>query len=241
MENKEVYKIEKGVSEVTIIHKNGLDASQPVPVKINGNIDSVYNWLEKRSGTFAGSVVITESHILIDRAKMTIELVLNETDGLMKGSVSGKLISHPDFVKWKINTGESWDHKTLSDFVKMNRSCFSDKAIAMKLSSELANIKIKAENEIEKANDNKGNTRFLIVQKVIESNVPANFKLDIPVFKGHEKVCIEVEVWVSNSNFGVTLVSPEANDIISDVRDNIINEQKELIKDLTPGLAIIEQ
>ena len=252
MENQEVFNIVSNIDGVvTIIHKDGLNAKAPNPIKIDGNIDSALNWLERRTiqtnfdlsiaNIPGNNVEQRKAHVLIDRDKMTVSLVFNETDPFLKGHVTGKLEKHPDFLKWKINTGECWGHKALSEFIKMNRSCFSDKEIAMKLSSELANVKIKAETEIEKADDNKGNFRQLVAQRVIASNVPADFKLNMPVFKGQKKVEIEVEVYVSASDYSVTLVSAEANDIISDVRDTIIDDQKKDIQTIAPELVIIEQ
>lgn len=247
--NQEVFNMDASTKEVTIIHKDGLDAREPIAVTISGNIDSPFNWLDQRIVRLdvidlpvnKHMVRQNEAHVLIDREKMSVNLVLHENCPFLKGYVSGSLEMHPDFIKWKINSGKTWEHKELSDFIKMNRSCFEDKATAMKLSMELADVKIKAETAIEKSDDNRGNARQLVAQRVIESNVPVNFKLKVPIFKGTQIAVVEVEVWVNASSYAVTLVSPEANDIISDVRDSIIDKQKEKIIDLAPELVIIEQ
>ena len=236
-------------AEIKVIEIQGLAELPKRQVKINGNIDSVLRFLEKRyigeantSGEETDNTVLPyDSHVLINRDGKTIELVFNETDPYAIGNVSGKLVIHPDFEKWKINTGESWSHQTLAEFCKMNRSLFPDASIAMKLFKELKDIKIKAEKEFENANDNKGNVRVLLAQKVISSNIPDSFRLNVPIYKGQAKSEFEVEVYVDASSYAVTLISPQANDIVQEVLDNIIDDQKKAIQELCPELVIIEQ
>jgi len=248
METQEVYNIEKGVKEVVITHKKGLDEFSPLKINISGNIDSARKWLEKRHVKEDEIVHIDEyglvndndSHLLIDRDKMYVSLFFNEDDPYHSGLVNGSLKMHEDCEKWKINSGESWDHKELSEFIKMNRSCFINRTDAMKLSSALANVKIKADNEYEKSDDNRGTVKTMIAQNIIESNIPKSFTLNVPIFKGEGKTSFEVEVYVSPSNYSVTLVSPDVNDIISDTKNNIIDAEIKSIETIAPGLAIIE-
>jgi hypothetical protein len=250
MENQEVYNIGKGVKEVTITHKKALDELMPEKVGITGNIDSVFNWLEKRVKQLGEPTYIDDpenfvaqktSHVLIDRDKMEMALTFNETDPLYIGFVQGKLSKHPDFTQWQINNGNQWSNEDLSEFIKMNRNCFKSKADAMKLSAELKNLKIKVDKEMEASNDNRGNVRVLAGQKVVDSTIPKSFHLNVPVFKGQGKSEFEVEVYVNAQTFNVSLVSPDANDIVSEVRDSIIDEQKKKIQEIAPELVIIEQ
>ena len=132
-------------------------------------------------------------------------------------------------------------NKSLSEFVKMNRSSFEDKQVAMKLSKELQELKVKVDKEVENSNDNRANMRAMVAQKVIEMNIPESFNLFIPVFKGQSKVKMEVEIYVNPGTFEVSLVSPDANDIVSEVKDTVIDVQKQSIKELAPDIVIIEQ
>lgn len=243
MENQEVYNISGDVKEVVITHKKGFDETKPIPVTVAGNIDSVSSWLVKRySPPFKSiSLIDTETaYVLVNRDKMSITLVFNESDPYFRGTVVGTLTKHPDFDKWEINTGHEWDNKGLAEFIKMNRSCFESKGDAMKISSELSSLKVKVDHEVEKANDNRGNVRQMISQKVIEMNIPKLFKLRVPIFKGQPAKLFEVEIYVNPNNYMVSLISPEANDIIATVRDSVIDEQKKEIEKICP-VVIIEQ
>lgn len=251
MENQEVYKLSKGTSQVTIVHKKGLDDKAPVPVSISGNIDSVHNWLKQRIISFENSVISTlpahpfvvdlESHVIINREELEIKLIFNESNPYTKGCVIGTLDEHTDFKKWHINTSEDWDHEQLAEFIKMNRSSFNDNATAMKLVTELKGLKVKVEKEIEKSNDNRGSFRAVLAQQVVASNIPDKLSLCVPVFKGHSKVEFQVELYVNPTTFRVKLISPDVSDIVSSVRDTIIDQQKKAIEEIAPKLVIIEQ
>ena len=51
----------------------------------------------------------------------------------------------------------------------------------------------------------------------------------------------KVEININADNLMCSLISPEANDFISDFKDTIIDEQLKLIEEIAPTLAVIEQ
>ena len=110
----------------------------------------------------------------------------------------------------------------------------------MKLVSELQNFRAKVDKEIENSNNNRGDRRMLVNQ-VVQSNLPEAFNLIIPLFKGTPKSTIQVEVYVNPNDFSCTLVSPEAVEIMQGARDNIIDSVLTEIINLCPGIVIIEQ
>lgn len=230
------FNVKDGVNTLEIREGKALELKEPVKLDLSGIIDTVTRFLEKRVGTFEDK----SAHILVDREVMTITLVTDEHNHYFD-QVSGKLILNPDFTKWNINTGKAWNPKELSEFVKMNRACFDVRDTAMQLSAELTNIKIKVDKEFERSDNNRGDFRALIAQKVIASNIPERFRLTVPIFKGTDPVSFEVEVYVSPDNYACTLVSPEANDFVFTVKNNIIDSQLDLIKELAPDIVIIEQ
>jgi hypothetical protein len=221
---------------VTILQGEAVPQREPERVQVNGTIDSVPKYLSKR----AGDIDQKECHILINRNARSVTLVVNEKD-YYQDIISGSLELHPDFEKWQINTGETWTPKQLSEFVKMNRSCFQSKEIAMKLSKELQDIKVKVEKEAEKSDNNRGDYRAMIAQKVISSNIPESFKLNVPIFKGQSPREFEVEIYISPDSFSCSFVSPEVNDIVHAVRDSIIDEQIKAIEEFASDIVIIEQ
>ena len=237
MEAKQV-KIEakEGVSTIEFLEGSALPKRESVKLNINGIIDTPVRFVGKR----VEDLEQKQCHILVDRAKMSISLVIDETD-YFSGSVVGKLEKHLDFDKWKINQGSEWGTKALSEFIKMNRSCFADKETAMKLSSELQNLRVKTDKEIERSDDNKGSFKVAIAQKVIDSSIPDVFAINVPIFKGQPAKEIQIEIYVNPETFNVGLVSPEANDIIEQTKNTVIDEQLDEIKEICSEIVIVEQ
>lgn len=228
--------VEGGVKILEIRQGKALELKEPKPVSIHGTIDSVARWLEKRVD------VITQlkCHILVNRADMKILLVMDETNHY-QDRVTGNLEMHPDFKKWNINTGEGWTTKQLSEFVKMNRSCFESKEVAMKLSKELQDIRVKVEKEAEKSDNNRGDYNMMIAQKVISSSIPEKFYLNVPIFKGQPAKRFEVEIYISPDSYSCSFVSPEVNDIVHNLRESAIDEQLKRIEEIAPEIVIIEE
>ena len=240
MENQEVYQINGEAKTYQIIHQDKHVERPLRGIEISGNINSVVRFLEKNQEQF--KTQSDDYFIQVCRDGMFISLQFNQRNPYDEGKseVTGRLELSREMAEWKINTGQPWDHKTLSEFIKMRRSYFSDRTIAMKLSSELANIKIKTEKEFEKSDNNRGDFKAVLAQKVIQSNIPDGFTLNIPVFKGFPKASINIELYVNPNTFNVTLVSPEVEDYITENADAIINDNIKAIAEIAPTIPIIE-
>jgi hypothetical protein len=109
----------------------------------------------------------------------------------------------------------------------------------MNLVKELRTFKAKIDKEVEKVFDDRANFTLKKAQAV-DSNIPENFYLVIPIFKGQEKVKIQIEININAESLNCSLVSPEANDYISDQKNQIIDEQIKKIQEIIPELCIIE-
>ncbi len=236
MNNEIQVSVDKEVSTLEILKGEALPRREPVAVGIKGIIDTPTRFLEKRKT----EITEKECHILVDRDKMTIALSIDEASHF-KGSITGALEKHPDFDKWNINQGSEWGTKTLSEFIKMNRSSFKSKETAMELSSALQNLRVKTDKEIEKSDDNKGSYKVAIAQNVISTSIPDSFMIEVPIFKGQPKKEIQVEIYVNPDNFQIGLISPEANDIIDAVKNTAIDDELTKITECCKDIVIIEQ
>lgn len=109
----------------------------------------------------------------------------------------------------------------------------------MRLVSELMGFEAKINKEVEAKADERANRRVLLAQTVT-TNLPESFKMKIPIFKGQPEQIIEVEIGIDPVDLSCLLVSPEANDIITEVKNSIIDEQLAEISKLHPSLRIFE-
>lgn len=226
--------IENGVKTLEIRQGDALPLREKRQLIIIGNIDTVKEWLKFR----VNEISQKSCNIRINRDKMAITLEINENDKLLD-TIEGKLQLDEAFETFEINTGKYLTNFEMSDLIKMNRSHFENKSDAMKLVSELRNFKAKVDRDLENSDDNRGN-RKLLINQIVESNLPENFKLHILIFKGLPKQTIEVEVNVRADDFCCTLISPDVNDIINETKDAIINEEIKQIRGLAPEIVIVE-
>lgn len=224
-----------GVGEIIIREGKAVELKEPVKVEIQGTIDAAARWLEKRFDCIKGKTC----HVIVNREQLTIALQCNENNhyGTL---VVGSLTLSPEYKRFGINEGEYITNFEMAELIKMNRSFFENKSVAMKLVTDLQNFKAKVDKEIEQSNNNRGDRRILINQAV-EYNLPEAFTLILPIFKGTIRQTIAVEVYVNPSDFSCTLVSPEANDLVEEMRDREIDAVLERIKERCPDIVIIEQ
>lgn len=232
MDQKEVFQINGGVNE--IIHRNAFEIRPPKEIEISGDIYAPLNWLVKNQIPNNQDAVV-----LVDADDRMIRLKYNMSNPYGNSLVAGKLRISEKFKEWEINTGKSYDAKFLSEFIKMHRSHFTEKSEAMRLSSELSNIKVKVDKEIEKSDNNRGDYRAVLAQKVIDSNIPHGFKLNIPLFEGHKKVEFNVEIYINPTNFSVSLISPDAEDYVAESAGDIIGTVVARIVEIRADIPII--
>lgn len=216
-----------------------LDPKAPVKMNINGTIGAPVEFLKKRIN--AGQFEQKNCHIIVDREKITIELVVNESDEYTRGTIKGTLQFHPKFIEFGINTGKVWSPFDFSMFCKMNRAFFADKNVNMTLVSACKNFTATVNNAIERSIKENGDRTDNFAQ-VVNSNLPESFTLSIPVFKGGDKENLEVETFakIDGRNVAFVLMSPGAEETLETLRDTAIDKELEAIKEIAPEIAIIE-
>lgn len=212
------------------------DLHQCKGLKIAGNIKTVANWLSKKK--LFDLINPAFAHVVVDAASGVIKLTYNE-DLQNESVVTGKIEMNPDLAALELNQGKNTSPESLSEFLKMRRHFFKDRNEALMLISELKNLRIKVDKEVEKANDNRGGIRNLASQRIIENNIPEKFTLFLPVVNGFEPVEIEVEIYISPSNFDCSLVSPSLAEIIKNQKEALILEQVAEIVEAMPDLTFV--
>lgn len=239
-------KVKEGVAE--LVTRTG--EAQVLPplfskgVEINGiistpkeHLTNPSNWLTKALSNTDDNP-LSNSFLEVDREKMTIKFV--EDFGYpWTSKYTGSLEFDERFERFNINKNQSYTSFELADLIKMNRSLFETKDKAMVLVSQLRKFKAKIDKDVESETDDRANKKMLIAQAV-ETNLPENFKLILPIFKGQNSITIEVEIGIDAQDLSCRLISPEVNDYIQDIRDNIINSEVDAIKKLHPTLRIFE-
>jgi hypothetical protein len=216
-----------------------LEPKPPLRTGLSGVIGVPVEYLKKRVAT--GQFTQERTHLIVNREKIQLKLVINEDDEYSIGYINGTLEFHPKFVEFGINTGKVWTPTELGMFFKMNRAFFPDKAINMKLVTDLMNFTATVNNTLEKSVKETGGRTDNFVQ-VVNSNLPKSFVLNIPIFKGMESETLEVETFaqINGREVAFTLLSPGANQTLESIRDKAIDDQLKQIIEVAPNIAIIE-
>lgn len=216
-----------------------LEPKAPIKTSLSGVIGAPVEYLTKRVET--GQFTQERSHLIVNREKIKLSLIINEDDEYNRGQIDGTLEFHPKFKEFGINTGKVWTPTELGMFFKMNRAFFPDRAMNMKLVSELMNFSATVNNKIERSLKENGDRTDNFAQ-VVNSNLPDSFTLQIPIFKGMKPETLEIETFaqINGREVAFTLLSPGANQTLEDVRDKAIDERLNEIKEIAPNIAIIE-
>jgi len=249
-EKKFNFTLHEGVTEIVVREGAAikvLDPKAPIKVDLRGVIQAPFIFLSKRyQFTEPDGIVpqlnLTRCHILVNREKVSITLVVNENDDYIRGQVVGKLETEPKFEEFGINTGKVWTPTQLGLFFKMNRYFFTSKEDNMKLVNDLLNFTATVNNSIQRSVKESGDKTDNFEQ-VVNSNLPKSFNLKIPIMKGFQAEIIEVETFaqINGKEVAFTLISPGAQATYEEVRDTIIDTEIKKFEELFPMVPIIEQ
>lgn len=215
-----------------------LATKAPESIGVSGVISTPFDWLLKRVDTIDQK----KANIRVNREKMSIELIINETDGYNKNTISGTVQLSDVFAKFGINNeSKAWEPARLGQFLRLNRGVFEDKEKCMVMVSALKNFTANAKSEIQKQQDPSG-SRAEVFRQQVESNLPKSFSVVLSVFKGTPKEAIEVEFdhYLSDGDVYLQLVSPGANEMVESYRDTCIDQVLVKIKEIAPDIAILE-
>jgi hypothetical protein len=236
-----VVNLPEGQNTLTILQGEApaqLDQQAPVKIDICGVIYAPLNFLDKR----VKDIDQHKAHILVNRDKLQILLVINEDDPYTRGAVLGSLEYSEIFKKLGINTNKAWNPEQLGQFLKLNRSFFSSRDAGMTVVSALKSFTAKVNQDLARETNEKGDRSFAFKQ-VVDSNIPESFKMKLPIFSGGSYVDIEVETYatVDGKDVSIYLQSAGANDVIEDTKATVIEDVIAKIREVAPGIAIIEQ
>lgn len=228
------------IREVDTVVEDKLPVLEPDKVEISGNITAIFAFLEKRWDAEDAQVNHCRTHILVDRDNLMMTLVVNETDKREKKTVVGTIQLSRQYTAFGINK-KLWESTDLGNFFRINRSYFEKKETNMSLVSLLKRFTAKVNTEVEREEKDNGSVTD-VYRKVVDSNLPEAFAVKIPIFKGTqpEVFSIEIIAHVEGKHAVLELISPEAEAIVEEVRDKLIDEQIEKIKELAPEIPIIE-
>jgi hypothetical protein len=235
--NLDLHGIGACTSVIEIREGTALPQREPVKLEIVGQFDTIERVLKIRTPRLDQK----QCHIIVDRDNRSIKLVIDETNPYA-GSVTARLEYSKDWNDWGINSGKKFGLRELSDFIKMHRYCFIDKEKAMMLVNELRNFKANVHKQMEKTSDQRGNGKS-VIEQIVDSNIPEMFSLNMMIFKGMRQYAFQVEVniIVRDAEMECYLESAEANDIVNEISDKVIDGEVDKFRKIANDIVVIEK
>lgn len=215
-------------NELTIRKGASLDPKDPQVIKIVGDIKSISNFLSVRKTSGSGLQAIDPSKavVTVDRKEMYILLQL-DPENVFGASVTAKLELSDELKKWSVNVAKTWKLNDLVKLLRYSRLDFDVKEKHALMLDAFMKFNFKAYIESEQnAPDRRGNKKQ-VLNKAIDAELPADFVLNIPIFKGLESSTFHVEIWMETTEGSASFwfESPELSELIETKKEVIFNEQ----------------
>lgn len=234
-----------GTYEIIIRSGEALELHDPKPLSETGVITAPADFYkirkdEKRPGTETPFFLKSSTLIRVNR-RLGIIILLWDENSQFRQTITGSLNPSEYFDSLGIN-----DYSTmrtpneLATLLKRNRFLFTDSEAAMKLIADLSRFKATVQTEVNQEKDDRGNKKNMIATSV-ESNIPVQFEISIPMFKGlpPEKIMVSIGIEMQGQQAVCYLESLQAKEYFESRRDAIFDEQLQVFKE--DGIAIIEQ
>lgn len=207
MENKIV--LAEGVGELAIRTGKTLDQREPNVIIIEGDIESVSEFLLKRynvasEGELKGTLPKTvkgygqqfvdaeKAVVLADFDKGVIVLKL-DPESFYGTVITAKLEESKELQLFNINEQVEMSREDLIKLFRFNKIHFADRQKCEDLIKALQKFSAKAYVDFAKEDDNRGNVQAMVNKKV-ETGIPSGFTLSIPIFRGQAPETVPVEI-----------------------------------------------
>ncbi len=201
-------------------------------VKITGNIDAPSRFIRARYKDFEN----ISRHCLVSVEKGKIELVIDPQSSVDKHEIVGVIKKSHKFTSLGINdSGCNYSPEELHRKLKLMRSYFPDVSSHSAICKELKNLTATINREIEDHDDERGNLSQKFKQTV-ESNIPKEFIISIPVIEGEPPVDLTMAITLragGTSTILCYLESMDAADIIEETFKKRIEEEVEKLQEHT--------
>ena len=215
---------------ITIYEGNALTLKHPEKVIISGDFNAVKNFIEKRQqdSSELQSIDYSKTVITTNIEKGTIKLQTNPND-CFGTEVTAIIEMHPNLKAFGINTGKAYSQDDFVKLLKINRR-FLDPAKYLSLLQSYASFQIKGTTDnIQSVINQTGGQTSAFDKKVDTGNLPLEFDLNIPIFKGSEKSIFTVLVYVESKEriVSFSLESIDLIEMIESKKEELFNQQIE--------------
>lgn len=222
--------LQPGGNTITILEGKALELKQPEKIKLSGNIESIKNFLEKRYNGAAGkSLQLVDKEkavVIVDLDHMTIQLLL-DPENVFGLEVFASLEITEDLKQFHINDNNTFTREAMIKLLKFNKRFFADPLKHEELLDSYMKLNLSGNTQIKSESDDRGNKDVAFKKSISSQNIPANFVLEMPIFKGQnvEKFRVDICLDVTNASVSFWFESVELVELIESNKQAIFDEQ----------------
>lgn len=229
-------------NEIIIREGEALPPVVPKKIVISGDIKTVRSFIEKRKLKGFDGVMhngnpglqeINEDRaiVTIDKAALSIKLEL-DPENEYGTEVTGKLSFTPELEQFCINKNKMFNREELIKLIRFNKIWFDSPEAHDKILKAYQAFTANVQADIGKTSDTRGNVSNNY-NKTVATNVPTDFILNIPIFKGMDKRRFRVEIALDSTDASVKFwfESVELQEIIQVESETILKKELEACKD----------
>lgn len=190
------------VQELIIREGDAPKLNQPEKVVLSGNIHSVKEFLAK--GPRYGTQEIRPGFAVVvtDFEQGFIQLKL-DPESPIGCEVIGKLETAPELAPFGINKGKTFKREELVKLLRFSRLFFPDTERHAEIVTAFSKFNARAHYEMQQESDTRGN-RTSNFEKKVHTDLPLNFVLEMPIYKGFPNERFMVEVCLEVTDAGAT-------------------------------------
>lgn len=191
-------------NEITIREGQALPPVAPQKISVTGDIKTVSSFINKRKSASDAAIYQHINKDLaiveVDKQARTIKLMLDPSDPYA-AVITAKMELNPDLVDFCINAKKTFKQKELVDLLKFSGLAFDNAEKHQMLLRSYQAFNAKAYIDMASDSDNRGNKSSSFNKKV-ETNLPVDFVLNIPILKGQERKRFSVEICLEVTDGG---------------------------------------
>ena len=211
-------------------------------VTIAGVLNSPTKYFQKRKDR----LIEKTCHLLVNREKQWIKLVVNEEDK-HGAEIIGTLETSSYIKRMFINEDKQFNLTDMAQMLKKNIMFFADKStesgesICLALVAALRNFSATINTSVADKSNDRGEMQKLFDRSVQNHNIPESFVLKIPVFKGATESEFKVEICfqVRDASISAWLESNELRMLQAQLIDIAINAEVSVFEE--SNIVVIEQ
>lgn len=220
-------------AETTLLIGKANTPKEPTKLVVNGDFSSVSNYLKVKSKSASSFQFVSPERTIVicDKEKLTISLLTDPNDP-DAAEVNGKAEFSKELIEFGVNQNKFFTKEQLVKIIRYNRRFFPNKLENADLLAAYQNFTASVNKKIQDNSDLRGNhdNHF---KKTVKTDLPENFVLEIPIFKGEKAVSFPVEICMEDYDSGIRFwfESVDLAELIATKTDEIFERELKSCED----------